>query len=315
MSRIIATSGVLPANTVSNDQLIAHYQLDSTDEWIQQRTGIQQRHFSKLESESLGDLAAKAVEKLIEQSHLNRQDVTHVIVATMSSGGEMPSIACQVQAKCQLNNAWAFDVSGACSGFVMALDIAEKLTKELASGYTIVVGAEQMSRIINFQDRSSCILFGDGAGAIMIEHDGHGLEGYRSDIRSIPDTHLAITYGQYRHDQTQLVMNGRDVFNFVAKQVIPSLKQFIESHNMTLNYLISHQANQRLLDMMGKKLKLDASMIPSNIAYVANTSAASIPLLLNECVQSNKIKLNGTQTVVLTGFGGGLSYGHISINL
>lgn len=314
MSRIIATGSYLPEKAVTNTELIEKTGIDSSDDWITQRTGIHQRYYAS-EEESVSDLAVKSAQNLLaslDEEVVN--DIQLIIVATMSSRLPTPSVASQVQRALGIEEAWSFDISGACSGFVMALEIAEKLSAQKESGYTLVIGAEKMSAILDFEDRGTSILFGDGAGALLIEHDGQGLPDYESELVSIPDEVDSICVAT-KETAGLMTMEGRAVFNFVLRKVIPSLSNFIKKHVGTFDYLISHQANYRFVEIIGKKLKVDLSKIPSNMDKVANTSAGSIPILLDQLVKDGSIPLEQQQKVVFVGYGAGLSWGQISLKL
>lgn len=307
MSRIIATGAYLPEQIYTNDELIEKFQLDSSDEWIVQRTGIKQRHVGAPEEE-VSDIAYKAVVDAIKKINGEIIDqINLVVVATMSSGGPTPSIANQVIERLEANNAWGFDVSSACSGFVAALEVAEKVSAHYTSGYTLVIGAEKMSQILDFTDRSTCVLFGDGGGAVVIKNDGSELLDYQSDIHSKPDPKRSIQVAPKELKPT-MTMTGRDVFNFVNRTVIKSLIEFTRDIP-EYDYLVFHQANSRLIDIIAKKMKVSVEEIPTNIQKVANLSAGSIPVLLNQLVEDGDIRLDGTQSVVLCGFGGGLTWG------
>src|SRR5690625_1652038 len=315
MSRIVATGSYLPKNTMTNNELITQTGIDSSDEWITQRTGIQKRHFASSD-EKVSTLAVKAAKHVLEQvEETVLQEVQFILVATMSSGLPTPSVASQVQRELGIEEAFAFDISGACSGFVMAMEMAEKLSRDQSSGYTLVIGAEKMSNILDFTDRGTSILFGDGAGALLIEHDGEGLPNYQSHLTSIPDPENSIHVPTDADSSGLMTMAGREVFNFVLRKVIPSLSDFIEEHARDLDYLISHQANYRFIEIMDKKLNLNLDQIPANISQVANTSAGSIPILLDQLVKEEKIHLNGRQKVVFVGYGAGLAWGQISISI
>ena len=311
MSKIIATGAYLPGHAVTNTQLINKTDIESTDEWIVQRTGIKKRHFASAE-ESVSDLAIKSAENLFNKLDVDiSQEINLIIVATMSAPSPTPSVASQVQAALGIKESWAFDISGACSGFVMALELAEKITSQKSAGYSLVIGSEKMSDILNFDDRATSVLFGDGAGAVLIKNDGEGLRNYQSILKSIPDPKASI------HSTTKelMTMDGRAVFDFVLRKVIPSLTEFIKQQEEPFDYLISHQANYRLIEMIVKKLNVSLEQVPTNIDEVANTSAASIPILLNKLVNSKKIRLDGTQKIVLVGYGGGLAWGQISLTI
>jgi len=315
MSKIIATGSYLPKKVVTNTDLIEQTGIDSSDDWITKRTGINQRHFAS-EEESVSDIATRAAENLLE--HLNQnviQDIETIIVATMSSRLPTPAVASQVQRVLGINQAWAFDVSGACAGFIMALEVAEKIGKDKSSGYTLVIGAEKMSNILDFDDRGTSILFGDGAGAVLIKQDGQGLEGYQSSLTSIPDPDNSIHVPAEKQMGGLMTMEGRSVFNFVLRQVIPSLNEFIDEHVGEFDYLLSHQANYRFIEILAKKLNVQQRKIPVNIDQVANTSAGSIPILLDHMVKKNTIQLDGSQTVVFVGYGAGLAWGQSSLKI
>lgn len=315
MSKLIATGSYLPETVLTNDQLIEQFQIDSSHEWIEQRSGITQRYFA-LKDETVANLATKAAQDLLSKLETDVvQEIKLIVVATMSANAPTPSVANQVQAALGINDAWGFDVSGACSGFVMALDIAEQMSRSKSEGYTLVIGAEKMSQILDFSDRSTAVLFGDGAGAVLIKHDGTGLPNYQSELHAIEDDKLSIAVNPNAEGKNVMSMLGRDVFNFVNRTVIKSLGNFMTERVENYDYLICHQANQRLLDIIVKKLKISQTQIPSNISKVANLSAASIPVLLDELVKDNKLALDGSQTIVMCGFGGGLAWGNISIKL
>lgn len=315
MSKIVSTGSYLPANIVTNTELVEQASIDSSDEWISQRTGIKQRHFAS-EDESLAQIAGKAAEKALEKYGRDvRDEINLIVLATMSSHNPTPAVASQVQAILGVKETWAFDISGACAGFVMAAEVAEKISRDYTSGYTLVIGAEKMSSILDFNDRSTAILFGDGAGAVLIQNDGEGLPDYRSELKSIPDEKDSIVVDPDSDESDKMAMSGRDVFNFVVREIIPSLSRFIEKEASDFDYLLSHQANERLVDIMVDKLKIDAEKAPVNIDRTANTSAASIPILWDELVRDGTLKLNGEQKIVLTGFGGGLSWGHITFDV
>ena len=315
MSKIVATGSYLPEKVVTNTELIEQTGIDSSDEWITQRTGISQRHFAS-QDEKVSDIAIRAAEDLLEQLEENVvEEIQLIIVATMSSRLPTPSVASQVQRALNIDHAWAFDVSGACSGFVMALEIAEKLGRDYSSGYTLVIGAEKMSEVLNFEDRGTSILFGDGAGAVLIAQDGEGLPNYKSSLSSIPDPENSINIPSESKPEGFMTMDGRSVFNFVLRKVIPSLANFIEKEVGQFDYLISHQANSRFFEIFAKKLKVNLDKIPANIAKVANTSAGSIPILLDQLVKEESIHLDGSQTIILVGYGAGLAWGQISLTI
>lgn len=313
MSRVINMGSYLPQNKLSNLDLIDKFQIDSSDEWIQQRTGIAQRYFASQE-EDVSQLAIQAAMNLFDQDdHSIIREIKNIIVATMSSRQPTPSIANQVSLALNCEDTFCLDINTACSGFVSALELAEHLSKNQVSGYTLVIGAEKMSQLLNPDDRSTNILFGDGAGAFLIEHDGKGLLDFHSAMHSVGDEALSIEVSQ--DTQYLLQMKGREVFNFVSRKVIPSLIDFVEEHVPDFDFLVCHQANQRFLDFIVKKMKIDEAKLPANIKEVANLSAASIPVLCHQLVKNKQLKLDGTQTIILCGFGAGLSWGNITLKI
>lgn len=315
MSKLIATGQYLPSQCISNEELIRLYQIDSSDEWIQQRSGITQRYFGQ-EEETVAHIATGAANNLLAKVKADIiSEIKLIVVATMSANSPTPSVANQVQAAIGATNAWGFDVSGACSGFVMALDIAEQMSRSQSEGYTLVIGAEKMSQILDFTDRSTAVLFGDGAGAVLIKHDGQGLPNYQSDLHATEDEKLSIAVQPDTSGKNVMSMLGRDVFNFVNRTVIKSLGNFIEQRVQDYDYLICHQANQRLLDIISRKLDISTEKLPANISQVANLSAASIPVLLDQLVLDEKILLDQSQSIVMCGFGGGLAWGNLSFKL
>lgn len=313
MSRIVKIGSYLPSIQMTNDALIKHYKLESDHEWIKQRTGIEHRYFGSSE-ETVSFMAYKAVENLLSELNEDiREDIRLIIVASMSSKLPTPSIANQVQTMIGATKAWGFDINGACSAFVMAMDIAEKFANQYNEGYTLVIGTEKMSDILNFSDRGSCILFGDGSGAFLIKNDGQSFKNFRSELHTAPDEHDAIVVKQ--SNDLKMTMQGREVFNFVSRTVIKSLRNFVAEDTTQSEYIICHQANQRLLDIITKKLDVDSCIVPSNIQSVANLSAASIPVLCHELVKKNKLRLDETQHVTICGFGGGLAWGQLSLTI
>ena len=315
MSRIIATGAYLPGQAWSNDQLINAYQLESSDEWIVQRTGIHQRYFAA-EHETVAMMASEAAKQLLKNLSPDIvSQIRHIVVATMSAKAATPSIACQVQAMIGAEGAWGFDLNGACSGFVMAMEVANRLAASQTQGYTLVIGAEKMSQIVDLTDRTTAVLFGDGAGAVLIQHDGQELSGYASQVFAQGRGGAAIEVHEASDGQWAMQMQGRDVFNFVKRTVIKTLANFIEQNDFDIDYLICHQANQRLLNLIADKLSLEEGKVPANIAQAANTSAGSIPILLDQLVRDGRLRLDGTQSIILSGFGAGLAWGHLHLSI
>lgn len=316
MSRIVATGSYVPEQVLTNEALIELTQIDSNDDWISQRTGIKKRHWAT-EEEGVAEIAVKAAKDILAKADSDvLQQIELVIVASMSSYLPTPSLAHHVIGALDIEGAWGFDVSGACNGFVIALETANALSSNRKGGYTLVIGAEKMSQILDHSDRSTVILFGDGAGGVLIENDGQPLTEFVSQQYASMDTDESIVVADHQIESLpSMTMKGREVFNFVTRSVIPTLKAFINDHQLKFDYLIAHQANQRLLDLMERKLSLKKEAIPSNIAQVANLSAGSIPVLLDKMVKDGRIKLDGQQKIVLSGYGGGLAWGHMAFKI
>ena len=312
MSKIVRSGSYLPINVLSNEALIKRYHLDSNDEWIIQRTGIKQRYIAQ--KESVVDLAIESAKVIINQFDEDiASKINLIITASMSSKLPTPSIANQVQQAIGATNAWGFDINGACSAFIMALDIADKYAIQYQTGYTLVIGTEKMSDLMDYHDRSTCILFGDGAAAILIENDGQSLLNYRSQLFVKDDINKAIVVN--RHTNHKMTMNGKEVLSFVSRQVVPSLKAFLKDEDSQPDYIICHQANIRIIEMISKKLAVEPERVPINIQKVANVSAASIPLVIDEMIQAKRIRLEQKQTSALCGFGAGLAWGFSSLTI
>jgi 3-oxoacyl-[acyl-carrier-protein] synthase III len=308
-----------PQTVVLNDELAQV--VDTSDEWISSRTGIRQRYVSNA-SESLADLAAQAAQQALIMAGVAAADVDLILLAT-SSAEDLFGTACQVQAQLGAINAVAFDLTAACSGFVFGVVTAAQYLRSGAYQNILVIGADFLSRWVDWGDRNTCVLFGDGAGAVLMQasesHDN--LLGF--EIRS-DGTHNAclklafkpelselipgvvLTQGKYQY----ITMNGKEVYRFAINRVPEAIDKVIYKANLTSNnidWLILHQANQRIMDAVADKLQIPAAKVISNVAKYGNTSAASIPIALNEAVRSGKIKSG--DTIATSGFGAGLSWG------
>lgn len=334
--KIIATASHLPEKVVTNFDL--EKLVDTSDEWITKRTGIKQRHIATTETTS--SMATKVAEDLIKQAQIDAEAIRLIIVATMSPDHTTPSTASVVQGSIGATNAVCFDLAAACSGFVYAMSVADKLAQFYQDGYVLVIGSEKMSRVLDWQDRSTCVLFGDGAGGLLIDvaakNADNGQLILAEDIRSDGSKCQAIVAGgnhepnvftpeagpEAADSETKethyMVMAGREVYDFATRTLPKHIAATLHKANITgdeLDYLLLHQANSRILEVMARKLKLPGEKIPSNVAECANTSGASIPILLDGLVKANKIRLDGTQTICMSGFGGGLTWGTIVVKI
>lgn len=320
-SRIAQCAHYTPAKIVHNNELAGI--MDTSDEWIYQRTGIRQRHV--VTNENTSDLCVNVANQLLKKGGLTAEELDFIIIATVTPDYQMPSTACLVQGMIGATKAFAFDVTAACSGFVYALSLADKLIQSGTYQKGLIIGAETMSKLIDWSDRSTAVLFGDGAGGVLLEASPtkHFLaESLASDGKRAQS--LTAGYRQNRSPYattTELIkesiaMDGRKIFDFALKDVSRNICQTIEQlEHPTIDYILAHQANKRLLDAMAKKTKLSRDKFLDNIEFFANTSAASIPILLSEAVTKGTLKLDSGQQILLTGFGGGLTWGSIAIKL
>ena len=314
--KIIATARYLPEKVVTNDDLAEW--MDTSDEWIQSRTGIKQRHIAEVENTS--DMCFQVAKKLVDKAAIDPMDLDFIIVATMSPDYTSPSVACQVQGQLGAKQAMAFDVTAACAGFVYALATAENFVRSgMKRG--IVIGGEKTSKLLDWQDRSSAVLFGDGAAGVLLEANEEPSI-MKQMLRADGERANALTSGYRKnsnifHEEaetsTALSMDGRGIWNFALNDVTKSLKEFIGEE--TVDYYLLHQANKRIIEKIARKMNEPIEKFPMNLMNYGNTSAASIPILLDELVEANILSLNSNQKVVLTGYGGGLAWGNLLIQL
>ena len=313
-ARITGTGSFLPGAPVGNAELIARHALESNDEWIIERTGIKSRHIAAA-GVTASDLALPACRSALEAAGRVPADVDLVIVATSTPDYVFPSTAALLQAKLGIaNGAPAFDLQAVCSGFTYALSVAEKFIRSGSHRCALVVGSEVFSRILDWTDRGTCVLFGDGAGAVVLEAaDEPGIlatalhaDGSHHGILSVPGH---VCGGQITGDPL-LRMDGQAVFKFAVKVLADIGHEVLDAAGMTaeqLDWLIPHQANIRILTATAKKLHLPSEKCIVTVDHHGNTSAASIPLALDESVRSGKIRRG--DKVLLEGVGGGFTWG------
>lgn len=312
--RITGTGGYLPGAPVSNHDLVARG-IETSDEWIADRTGIRFRHFAA-EHEHSSDLALNASRKALEMAGREAGEVDLIIVATSTPDQVFPSTACLLQHKLGNRTATAFDVQAVCSGFVYALTIAEKFIRSGSHKCALVVGAEVFSRILDWNDRGTCVLFGDGAGAVVLEASSEpGIlssalhaDGHYHDILSVPGQ---VCNGAVA-GKPLLQMDGQAVFKFAVRvlgDTAVELMQAAELPMTALDWLVPHQANIRILQSTAKRLDLSMDKIIITVAEHGNTSAASVPLALDIAVRDGRIKRG--QNVMLEGVGGGFTWGGV----
>jgi len=303
----------LPENIVSNDEMAAR--VDTSDEWITERTGIKQRHFSA-PHETAAFMGAAAAREALGHARVAPEAVNAIILATSTPDQAFPATAVHVQAAISAHNAFGFDLAAACSGFIYALSVADGMIRSGQADNILVIGSEVYSRILNFADRGTCVLFGDGAAAVLlqaqqVEASGQGLLSthLHSDGRLAEMLYVDGAVG--RHDKPgHLVMNGREVFRHAVTLLAGAVNEALTANNLTnadIDWLVPHQANRRIIDGVGKKLGLPAERVVVTVDKHANTSAASIPLALYQAVTDGRIKPG--QLVLMEALGGGLTWG------
>jgi 3-oxoacyl-[acyl-carrier-protein] synthase III len=321
-SRITGTGSYLPPRRLTNADLateLAAQGVETSDEWIVERTGIRARHFAAPDVTS-SDLALPACQSALQAAGRSAADVDLIIVATSTPDMVFPSSAAILQHKLGIAGCPAFDVQAVCSGFVYALTIADSMIKTGAAKCALVVGSEVFSRILDFKDRTTCVLFGDGAGAVVLEaSDTPGIlaselhaDGKHVGVLCVPGT---VSGGQVLGDPT-LKMDGQAVFKLavgVLAEVARSVLAKAGKTEADIDWLIPHQANIRIMLGTAKKLKLSEDKVIVTVDQHGNTSAASIPLAMDAAVRSGKIQKG--QTVMLEGVGGGFTWGAVLLNL
>ena len=315
-SRITGTGSYLPPHKLTNTDLVAQLGakgIETSDEWIVERSGIHSRHFAG-EGVFSSDLGLEAAKKALEAAGRVPQDVDLIIVATSTPDMVFPSTACILQGKLGALGGAAFDVQAVCSGFVYALTVADALIKAGGARCALVVGAEIFSRILDFNDRSTCVLFGDGAGAVVLEaserpgilaSDLHA-DGTHVDLLCVPG-HVS---GGAVSGVPLLQMAGQSVFKLAVGVLESAARAVLEKAGKTeadIDWLVPHQANIRIITATAKKLKMPMERVVCTIETQGNTSSASVPLALNEAVRDGRIQRG--QTVLMEAFGGGFAWG------
>ncbi|MFN4214723.1 MULTISPECIES: beta-ketoacyl-ACP synthase III [Exiguobacterium] len=298
---IIGIGSFLPANRVTNIDL--EQRMDTSDEWIRTRTGIEARHLADADV-TVADMATRAAERALKSAGVSIDAIDAIVCAT-ATAPSFPATACLVQANLGAKRAVAFDVSAACSGFIFAMDTAKSLMASKGFKRTLVIGAEKMGNLIDWDDRSTAVLFGDGAGAVVLgEDDVASIDSIVLGSDGMGGKHL------YENDEGKIVMNGREVFKFAVRKMPDIVVEALEQAGKTIadmDVLVPHQANRRIIDAAIERLGLAEEKVVVTIQDHANTSAASIPLALASAVESGKIAAG--QTVVIAGFGAGLTWG------
>ena len=284
--KILGTGSFLPEKSVSNDDLSKV--MDTSDEWISSRTGIRSRHISIEDTTST--MAVKAAKKALENAGVSAEELDHIFVATLSGDHATPSTACQVQKGIGAVNAVCMDINAACSGFVFGLNTAVAYARAGMGKKMMIIGVETLSKILDWSDRSTCVLFGDGAGCAIVEADDSreiyidaGSDGAKGDVLTCEERHLNNLLVKDDSPMQQVTMDGQ--------------------------YFVLHQANRRIIEAAARRLKQPIEKFPMNVDRCANTSSATVPILLDEMNQ--KGMLNRGDKIVLSGFGGGLTWGSV----
>jgi 3-oxoacyl-[acyl-carrier-protein] synthase III len=320
-AHIVGWGMCAPETILSNKDLEAI--LETSDEWIQARTGIKERRIVG-EKESTSTLAIRAAQRALEVTDILPADIDLIIVATSTPENIFPSTASIVQHKLGANAAGAFDLSAACSGFVYGMDMATQAIRSGSINTAIVIGAETMTRVMNWRDRSTCILFGDGAGAVVLQRQDRvgGVlstvmrsDGSGADLLAIPtlgNLEIRDQGGLGEHELHKMYMSGSEVFKFAARIIKPSIMEALNKAHVKLEdvkLIIPHQANERIIQAAARSLDVERERFITNLDRYGNTSAASIPIALNEALEKRLI--NQGDHIVFIGFGGGLSWGTV----
>ncbi|HZO04142.1 MAG TPA: beta-ketoacyl-ACP synthase III [Burkholderiales bacterium] len=316
-SRIVGTGSFLPPKIVTNAEFAAR--LDTSDAWIRERTGIVQRHIAD-KTQASSDLALEAAKRALAAAGVKAEDLDLIVVATSTPDYVFPSTACLLQAKLGVKGSAAFDVQAVCSGFVYGLATADNFIKSRQYKRALVVGSEVFSRILDWNDRGTCVLFGDGAGAVVLASAAK--PGIHASVLRADGSHAGMlsvpgnVCGGSVIGSPFLQMNGQAVFKFAVKVLEESARETLAAADMRLadvDWLIPHQANVRILDATARKLGLPAEKLVITVDHHGNTSAASVPLALDEFVRAGKIKPG--HRLLLQGVGGGFTWGSSLVTL
>ncbi|MBS7457633.1 beta-ketoacyl-ACP synthase III [Coralloluteibacterium stylophorae] len=313
-ARIAGTGSYLPEKVLTNDDLAQF--VETSDEWIRERTGIRQRHIAA-DGQTTSDLAYEAALRALEAAGIEGRDLDAVIVGTTTPDLVFPSVACLLQHRLGANGCAAFDVNAACSGFVYALGVGEKFIRGGAKN-VLVVGAETLTRMVDWSDRATCVLFGDGAGAVVLRPDAETgvlsthlhADGGHKELLWNPVGVSAGFRPEEKNAGVRILMSGSDVFKVAVKTLDSVVEETLEHHGIDrreLDWLIPHQANLRIIQATAKRLEMPMDRVIVTVDRHGNTSAGSVPLALDEAVRSGRVQRG--QLVLLEAFGGGFTWG------
>ena len=312
-ARIIGTGSALPALLVSNREL--EKIVDTTDEWIRSRTGIESRHIAV--EETTASMAIEAAKKALQDAKVSPEEIDLIIVGTISPDHIFPSTACEIQSALGAVNATAFDISAACAGFLFGLGIVDAYMKAGTVRTALVVGAETLSKMMDWNDRSTCVLFGDGAGAAVVRSDESGImsmvqgsDGTRGNALTCEGRRVNNPYKKNDISLDYTKMNGQEVYKFAVKTVPKSIEEALLKANVKaddVKYFLLHQANLRIIEAVAKRLGQSIEKFPTNLQECGNISAGSVPVLLDHVNREGRLQKG--DTIVLAGFGAGLTWG------
>jgi len=306
--KIKGTGSFLPPYVLTNKEL--EEMVDTSDAWITDRTGIKERRIAK--SERTYEMAVEASKAAIGSADISPKDIDIIIATTITPDYFTPSLSCLVQKELGIDNAFCFDVNAACSGFCYALDIAESYIKAGKAKNILIVSSEVLSKITDYTDRNTCVLFGDGAGAVVASADDNcGM--HSSHIVSIGELGDVLTSEVFGEDK-YVKMNGKEVYKFAVSVNIKTVTELLTRSSLTIDdiaYIVPHQANKRIISAVAQKLDCGIEKIFMNLDKYGNTSSASIPICLDEMNRNNMLKKG--DKIILVGFGGGLTYGGVLI--
>ncbi|OOZ45512.1 beta-ketoacyl-ACP synthase III [Solemya velum gill symbiont] len=313
-SRIAGTGGYLPEKILTNHDL--EKIVDTTDQWIRERTGIEKRHIAA-EGETTCDLAEHASRKAMEMAGVTATDIDLIVVATTTPDKIFPSTACLLQQRLDIHGCAAFDIQAVCTGFVYALGVADQFVRSGTARKALVVGAETFSRILNWNDRGTCVLFGDGAGAVVLEaSDEPGIlsthlhaDGSYENLLHVP-AGVSTDYDAVISGTAFVEMKGNEVFRMAVNTLGRIVDETLAANNMEksdVDWLVPHQANTRIIQATARKLRMNMDHVVMTVSQHGNTSAASVPLALDVAVRDGRIQRG--ETVLLEAFGGGFTWG------
>jgi 3-oxoacyl-[acyl-carrier-protein] synthase-3 len=315
-SRITGTGGYLPERVLTNADL--ERMVDTTDGWIVSRTGIRKRHIAR-DDETTCDLAERAAHRAIEAAGIRVNDIDLIVLGTTTPDIVFPSTACLLQQRLDIHGCAAFDVQAVCTGFIYALAIADKFIRTEAAQCALVIGAETYSRIVDWTDRTTCVLFGDGAGAVVLQssHEPGILsshlhaDGQYQELLKVPG---GLSYGPHQSSSAYVKMQGNEVFKIAVNTLSRIVDETLSANNLTkrdMDWLVPHQANIRIIAATAKKLDMPMSRVVVTIDEHGNTSAASVPLALDQAVRDGRIKRG--EILLLEALGAGFTWGSVLV--